>query len=436
MPDSSESELSDALVSLASDVVVDAYPGIAGACVDRRRAISRLHSRSRAMADFEAALLADPVFSPLFSSYLSTSTRRGLSIQSELFAPALLANAYERCLILSESPTATEIQEEVVAQLAEIGKAVAGEEIAVPAYVALSGLLLPEGCSSIDLGFGTLRAIDPRIRARFGEQAGSVATMLDVNGDVVAVDAGGDLLLAVRVPYSLTLDSSSAGYPQAGNPTSFDYAARAADSLKIGLLMSSSPTWIHELVLKDMWTVVFDPAAQGPLESRRALPGSPFRPRRLTKPEADELAVWSSRIMSLRVSNIEIALKRLCSAVNERNHVTDALTDAIIAWENLFGGIPKTTDRVCKSMACILGGTPDQIKARRRVVEGIYDLRSRVVHGDKGEVPTGDMPKINDALGFLISALKVLLTTRKELILPGMNAAKRSDLLVSEFDAL
>jgi hypothetical protein len=63
----------------------------------------------------------------------------------------------------------------------------------------------------------------------------------------------------------------------------------------------------------------------------------------------------------------------------------DSLIDAVVAWENLFGhgGTTEVVFRVTLALAHLLEEDPAKRMALRRELTKIYDLRSRVLHGDE-----------------------------------------------------
>jgi hypothetical protein len=95
----------------------------------------------------------------------------------------------------------------------------------------------------------------------------------------------------------------------------------------------------------------------------------------------------------------------------------DALIDAVIAWENLFGagGRSETVFRVTGALAILLEPVPSARPARRSELAKIYDLRSRVMHGS--EVNPGEVYKRKDqAIDVAIEALRRLFGERPALI--------------------
>ncbi len=80
---------------------------------------------------------------------------------------------------------------------------------------------------------------------------------------------------------------------------------------------------------------------------------------------------------------VSIALNRILRVSSEPRDAADALIDAVVAWENMFGSASETSFKVCASLAWLL--QPEDADARSRLfnhAKRIYNLRSRLVHGD------------------------------------------------------
>jgi Apea-like HEPN len=75
---------------------------------------------------------------------------------------------------------------------------------------------------------------------------------------------------------------------------------------------------------------------------------------------------------------------RTISALLEREEAQDALIDAVIALENLFGSANATGEvvfRVTTAAAHLLEPDPAKRTAKRKKLSKIYDARSKVIHG-------------------------------------------------------
>jgi hypothetical protein len=79
-------------------------------------------------------------------------------------------------------------------------------------------------------------------------------------------------------------------------------------------------------------------------------------------------------------------MRRLLKAAGERDDPVDVLVDAVVAWENLFGSKTESTFRVTAAVATLMEPSDrDKRDALQKELSGIYDRRSRLVHGDLAE---------------------------------------------------
>lgn len=97
-----------------------------------------------------------------------------------------------------------------------------------------------------------------------------------------------------------------------------------------------------------------------------------------------ELSELSEVMESLARSSVHVGEKRLRTAASERTNAEDKLIDSLIVWENLVGAAPETTQRVCGSLAVLLEATAIRRPSFKKELTTIYNLRSRLVHGDSG----------------------------------------------------
>jgi Apea-like HEPN len=150
----------------------------------------------------------------------------------------------------------------------------------------------------------------------------------------------------------------------------------------------------------------------------------PSAPRELDEADVVEIKRWAD-IMRRRYSHtLEVAAKRLIAALAHRIDPADRLIDAVTAWEALFGGRHEASLRVSGSIAWLL--EPYDRTARQQLqdeAKGIYDLRSRVVHGDDPELQKVHAASLR-ATALAVAAMSRILEGRPELI--PLNSSSRS----------
>jgi hypothetical protein len=75
-------------------------------------------------------------------------------------------------------------------------------------------------------------------------------------------------------------------------------------------------------------------------------------------------------------------MRRTLSAISDRTDLLDGFIDAVMAWENMFGGRPETNLRVCGAIAWL--PEPHDYNRRSQLFDepkDLYTKRSNLVHG-------------------------------------------------------
>jgi hypothetical protein len=161
-----------------------------------------------------------------------------------------------------------------------------------------------------------------------------------------------------------------------------------------------------------------------------------LQPIELNHPEEAALAGWAAKVDEGFNDTLQVAVGRTTSAVRERVDPQDALIDAVIACESLFGhgGETEVTFRVTSAIAVLLEPDPAERAAFRSRLGKIYGARSEVVHG--GSV---DRVKLNEfkeeAIRIAIRCCRVLFADRPDLLADsdrGMRIILRADAVASE----
>ena len=114
-------------------------------------------------------------------------------------------------------------------------------------------------------------------------------------------------------------------------------------------------------------------------------PGILFPIQPTSRPSPQELRdteAWAKRLEVSREGTLQIAERRLVSAIAQRSEKADALIDAVIAWESLVGPRNNPTSVVPEALANLIESDPAARPDLQRKLKKIYDTRSRVVHGD------------------------------------------------------
>jgi hypothetical protein len=113
---------------------------------------------------------------------------------------------------------------------------------------------------------------------------------------------------------------------------------------------------------------------------------------------------WSRILDSSHTPSIDVAARRLVSAIGHRSDRGDALIDAVVVWENIVGTSTETSFRVTAALAKALEPDKTKRKAFRKALGKVYTVRSKVVHG-----ANVDPGAINDAATLAVKvALQIL----------------------------
>lgn len=141
---------------------------------------------------------------------------------------------------------------------------------------------------------------------------------------------------------------------------------------------------------------------------------APRTPIELTHTEKDQWQIWLERVREIDLKRIGVAPARLLRAVAERTDFADALIDAVIVWEALFGDKIETTFKVTTAIVRLLGRTPEERRAIKKEVTQLYEQRSLIVHGQGGHIDQHDASQ--RAIALSIRCLKALIEHRPDLV--------------------
>ncbi|MGH9240777.1 MAG: hypothetical protein ACRD3G_22255 [Vicinamibacterales bacterium] len=120
---------------------------------------------------------------------------------------------------------------------------------------------------------------------------------------------------------------------------------------------------------------------------------------------ASDVEEWSRIVEEQHVSTVDLAARRLVSAISRPDR-SDALIDAIIVWENLLGTKRKVSANVTRAIAQMLEDDPSRQLTLEASLRNVYDVRSRVVHGNLVEQGTVTAA-CRDAIDAAVRVLRV-----------------------------
>lgn len=94
-----------------------------------------------------------------------------------------------------------------------------------------------------------------------------------------------------------------------------------------------------------------------------------------------EIDEWSRVVERAHSQTVDIAARRLVSAIGHRLDKADSLIDAVMVWENLVGTSNELTFRVTAALAKMLEPKPASRAEVRKKFANVYQVRSKLVHG-------------------------------------------------------
>ncbi len=139
---------------------------------------------------------------------------------------------------------------------------------------------------------------------------------------------------------------------------------------------------------------------------------------------------WARTVEDAHAPAVEVATRRLVSAAGHRMDKSDALIDAVMAWENLVGSETEVSFRVSAALAKLLEPDPTKRKQFTKRLRKLYDVRSKLVHG-----AAVDPNDVNDACAQAIDvaakALRVCYLKGRDWL--SLKSGERSEAILLEW---
>jgi len=374
--------------------------------------------------EFQELVLGDGDLSRLFpensehsgwSGNSQRSTGQGGSHQLWTFAESIISVAWSVSLLENEYPSIDQLSGSALQLLGTIRSALRGEEASVPVRIGLTGVLLPDGRDTLDLGWARIRRSDERDeRHAWRSSIDGELTTTSPDGQTVKIKYSGDLVLECELPYKLIVGDMDLrqGWPQ--ELQGYQIVEEMTQSIRLGLLLAC-PDRLPILVTT--WRITLDPLSPGNSMSwSDPKQGRGLMPVQLSEKDSDDWLKWAKAVAEYRTPGIGVAVRRILAAVAERRAPEDVLVDAVIVWENLFGARSETTLRISSSLAWLLGTSKADRLLRQTKYKKIYSLRSDVVHG----AAKVNQKKINEesqhAVEISVEALRAVFSDYKDLL--------------------
>jgi len=412
----------DSLVAIASRLALEIYPlfliklpSSSHFFIDTFFHLSSILYRLNEHKLLFKEIMKDPSISTIFSQvgeseidtqgqYMASSGRGG-SIQLAVFPNTLIANAYElmRLRGIISQKKLVEAIEEVVNMIRQVAE---GNLIKVPVFVGFHNVGLDD-IDCLEIEWGKIRAYNEEFMELIPQEARP--SMLGEEKKYLG------FILEAEYPYKVDFE------PRQENdswPPELEQARKNLDILQenVSLTFALSVKRDPPIGITPAWTLIVDPLSQGISISWSHRPHSPMPHYLLCSGQQKSIKHWASVIKGSSDEKIRIAIRRILSSINERMNPIDGFVDAVIAWENLFGGNAELSYRISISISKLLEESKEcRLELQKKIVN-YYNDRSKIVHGVKEITRDEAVCKRNECLSIALASVKKLYEEHQNLL--------------------
>jgi hypothetical protein len=358
-------------------------------------------------ADLTPILDAPGEENPMFSSPLVGGSRQGF----DGVMTSLLSSANKQLYVQGIARTESSFTRAVLENYDELKRALRGERIRVYVVRGIAGIKL-DPSQKISTPWGTIRGVDTHDThpVAFPGHSGPKTTAL--------------LVSPLLVPISITRAPDSPPLPPDSKDLEEFVRVQILTPLVFALASSQHDNPMAPiLTFQTTIPPFFDNAGySAPLSPNPFIPTST-----ITSSDSKRIEDLARTLYDNYHDSLQIASIRVVSAISQRLDKSDALIDAVTAWENLVGTRNETAYRVTAALTLLLEPDRDKRITLRKQLTEIYEVRSRVVHG--ATVDGEDIAKASE------TAIHIALTAMLELYKRGgdwlsMKSSQRSERLI------
>ncbi|MGW6858877.1 hypothetical protein [Streptomyces xanthophaeus] len=391
---------------------------------------------SESMNRLTRAIAADPSLpftvdsADLDAEYNVTSAGVGSSIQLATFGPSIVAAAFRQASMdCAGDPQVEDVCAALSISLSIARDVYGGATVQTTALAGLSGVFLPEQKQELVTPWGRVRGARKIDNRSFGSQSDVVS----VSDGVELVSLGtGDLTVEMTVPWASKFMQPPSGdeFPKNLPTSSYEKLHSRVESVRLAFALAMDDP--NAPALLPVWQKIENPIGDSGGFSFSEIARLRHRtPTRLSVEQAEEWEQWIAALDGIALDNLGHAPQRLLRAVTERHDPIDALIDAVIVWEAIFGTSTEITFRVCGSLARLLCDTIEDRFVFLKKAKGIYRMRSKIVHGDRSVKIDKISESRDEAVDVAIKALQALVRKRPDLLTIS-NSGDRSERIMLE----
>ena len=343
-----------------------------------------------------------------------------IDFQPLLYGCRIVGAAWDLAKLRTPVPTVEALLRFLPDALRTARSLLRGRPTQVTSVVSLTGIRLPEG-TEISGTWGRIRPVRAEDHPSFLKPKVEKRTTTTTEaGDQIEISDAGDVIFEASI--AMTMKINRDGYKMSWSTSSPEEVA-ITDRLRLAFALTVKRE--TRPVLLVAWQKTIMPLVGSPVFDMDPQFMASRVPTLLSTAECTEWESWINVVMAADLSAMSVAVTRTLRAQTERRDASDALIDAVIAWESLFGAVTESTLRVSASLARLLHPSgPEREQARNRY-RTIYDHRSKIVHGTRIKFTPEQIQRDSwAAIDASFESIRMLLATRSDLLMLG--SAERS----------
>jgi hypothetical protein len=320
----------------------------------------------------------------------------GVQLRASLLPAGMIASAIVQCCLrkpYTGRPSPTVLGDVLAENLDALRQIAAKRAVALPCLAGARGVRLGPGQASLATVLGTLHSKDA------------------FHVPELAMRSSPDVLVTTTIRTQVQVIRENDKKWGSDDPA-MEAAKRRLSHLRLALLLGSAqitqadvPDWVRTTITGFTFLLPF---AVTPGWLILTVSGEPAG----RDSSAAEQAAWADtarHLSALNLDNIQLAIDRFLLAATERTSASDALVDAVVSLDALFGSPGEARLRVGTAVAWLL--EPGSAEARTQLfkdVGGIYAARSNAVHGNRASRRAGE--------GMVLDALRLALRVLSEVL--------------------
>jgi hypothetical protein len=319
----------------------------------------------------------------------------GAQLRASVLPAGMIASAIERCCLrepYADRPAPDVLRAVLAENLSVLRRIAARKTVSLPCLAGARGVRLRPGQASLETVLGSLLSKDTYHVPR------------------LAMTGNPDVLITTTVRAQVQVLQHSDSTWGTDDPGA-EAAKQRLSHLRLALLMGSEkavradvPDWTRTTVTGFALLMPFTAVPGWQIVTSSGEPAG-------RDPSPAEQASWvevARDLSALNLDNVQVAIDRFLLAATERTSAADALVDAVVSLDALFGSPAEARLRVGAAVAWLLERDAAEARAQLfKTVGEIYAARSNAVHGSRASRRAGEATVL-DALRL---ALRVLSAT-------------------------